>query len=90
MRWRVWRELPHHGLGLLLACISLVLAMVVTVQAQGDRILTLTSDQQSYPVDLYLDILVDPAGTLTIEDVTQPAIAAQFVPNTKAVTRLWV
>ncbi|MCW5843253.1 MAG: PAS domain S-box protein [Caldilinea sp.] len=57
--------------------------MVVTVQAQGDRILTLTSDQQSYPVDLYLDILVDPAGTLTIEDVTQPAIAAQFVPNTK-------
>ena len=74
---------PYRVLGLLLAAIGLTLAMNAAVQAQGDRVLTLSSDQQSYPVDLYLDILVDPSGALTIDDVTQPDVATQFVPNTK-------
>ena len=41
--------------------------------------LTLTDEQGEYPLGRYLDILEDPGGELTIEQVTSPEYAARFV-----------
>ena len=41
----------------------------------------LTDEQDEYPLGLHLGILEDPTGELTIEDVTSPEYAAQFVPS---------
>jgi len=41
----------------------------------------LTSEQDKYPLGQHLEILEDEDGLLTIEDVTSPEIAQQFVPS---------
>ena len=41
----------------------------------------LTDEQDSYPLGFHLEILEDPSGELTIEDVTSPAYAEQFSPS---------
>jgi len=51
----------------------------VFTQAQG--VIVLTDEQDRYPLGLNLEILEDKEGTLTIEDVTSPDIAALFVPS---------
>ncbi len=45
------------------------------------RPVILTDNQAQYPLGKHLDILVDPTGELTIEDVASPEYAAQFVPS---------
>lgn len=52
-----------------------------TAVAQTQNPVVLTNEQDQYPLGPHLEILEDPDGTLTIEDVTSPEIAAQFVPN---------
>ena len=41
-------------------------------------VLVLTDAQDEYPLGLLLEYLEDPAGILTIDDITSPATAAQF------------
>ncbi len=41
----------------------------------------LTDEQGEYPLGLYMDILEDPSGTLTIEDVSSPSFDSQFTPS---------
>lgn len=41
----------------------------------------LTDEQGEYPLGLYMDILEDPGGELTIEDVSSPAFDSQFAPS---------
>ena len=43
--------------------------------------LTLTDDQGQYPLGLHLEILEDPSGELTIEQVTSPELDSQFIPS---------
>ena len=45
----------------------------------------LTDEQGQYPLGLHLEILEDPSGELTIEDVTSPAFDSQFIPSQVAV-----
>jgi signal transduction histidine kinase len=45
----------------------------------------LTDGQGQYPLGLHLEILEDPSGELTIEDVTSPAFESQFKPSQVAV-----
>jgi signal transduction histidine kinase len=47
--------------------------------------LILTDEQGQYPLGLHLDILEDPGGELTIEDVSSPEYAARFEPSQEAV-----
>ncbi len=42
---------------------------------------TLSSEQEIYPLGLHLEILEDKNGAWTIEDVTEPEISQQFVPS---------
>lgn len=42
--------------------------------------LILTDDRLQYPLAQHLEILKDPTGNLTINDVTSPAYASRFVP----------
>ena len=42
---------------------------------------TLTDEQGEYPLGLHLEILEDPGGALTIDDVSSPAYEAQFAPS---------
>ena len=41
----------------------------------------LTDEQDSYPLGLHLEILEDPSGELTIEDVASPEYSARFAPS---------
>jgi signal transduction histidine kinase len=58
-----------------------------SLQAQGDvtptDILILTDDQAEYPIGLHMEILEDKEKQWTIEDVTTPHIAAQFLPSSE-------
>jgi signal transduction histidine kinase/PAS domain-containing protein len=45
----------------------------------------LTDEQGQYPLGMHLEILEDPSGELTIEDVTSPAFDSQFRPSLVAV-----
>jgi PAS domain S-box-containing protein len=47
--------------------------------------LILTDEQGEYPLGLYLEILEDPSGELTIEDISSPAFDSQFSPSQSAV-----
>jgi signal transduction histidine kinase len=52
-------------------------------QIQGE--IVLADSQSQYPVGLYMEILEDKDKEWTIEDVTSPDIAAQFVPSSEEV-----
>jgi hypothetical protein len=41
----------------------------------------LTDEQEKYPLGRFLEVLEDPTAQLTIDDVTAPDYAAQFVPS---------
>ena len=41
----------------------------------------LTEQQGEYPLGLHMDILEDPGGQLTIEDISSPAFDARFIPS---------
>jgi len=43
--------------------------------------LTLTDEQEQYPLGLHLEILEDPSGELTIEQVSSPEFDSQFIPS---------
>jgi hypothetical protein len=51
--------------------------------AQDSNVLILEDPGTRYPLDLHLEYLEDPEGTLTIQDVTQPEVSAQFTLNTQ-------
>ena len=65
---------------LLLLCIYAATA----IAAQPDDVIVLTDGQDEYPIGLNLEILEDKEKQWTIEDVTSPAIADQFVPSQEA------
>jgi hypothetical protein len=50
-------------------------------QVRNPEPITLTDGQGKYPLGLYLQILEDPGGRLTIEDVSSPSSSEQFVPS---------
>ena len=66
---------------LLLLAVSTLL--VLDVQAQSHEGLVLRDPQRQYPVGLHMEILEDKDKQWTIEDVTSPAIAAQFTPSSE-------
>jgi len=43
--------------------------------------LTLTDELDEYPLGLHMEILVDPSGEFTIEEVSSPEFDSQFVPS---------
>jgi len=61
----------------------ILLALPVPVQAQGAEPpggpVVLTGAQEVYPLGRQLDVLADPTGALTIDDVRSPAYSAQFM-----------
>ena len=67
---------------LLLAASTL---LILDAHAQSHEGPVLRDPQRQYPVGLYLEILEDKDKQWTIEDVTSPDIAAQFVPSSEEV-----
>ena len=55
------------------------LAQTSTPSASGPLILT--DEQGEYPLGLHLEILDDPGGELTIEEVSSPEFDSQFIPS---------
>ena len=49
------------------------------------ELLILSGDRSEYPLGLYLELLEDPGGELTIEDVTSPEYEARFSPSQEEV-----
>ncbi len=77
--------------GRLLILAGLVLFVILIqpdpLQAQSP-VLVLTDAQSEYPLGLYLEILEDPTGQLTIEDIVSPEYADRFKPSQKKVPNL--
>jgi signal transduction histidine kinase/PAS domain-containing protein len=74
----------------LLVLVALVLvwpALSLVTAAQGGdttesaSLVVLTDEQGEYPLGLHLEILEDPDGQLTIEQVASPEYNERFVPN---------
>ena len=54
-------------------------------QPGGAGTVMLTGEQDETPLGLHLEILEDPSGKLSIEDVTSPELDGRFVPSDTAV-----
>jgi PAS domain S-box-containing protein len=66
--------------------ITLMVTLVLTITALAQtsdppapELLILTDDQGEYPLGLHMEILEDPTGKLTIQDVSSAAYADRFV-----------
>ena len=71
-------------LSLALILLVLLLCSRSSARAQDLPELILDNLETRYPLDLNLEYLEDPEGRLTIQDVTQPEVSAQFTPNSQA------
>jgi signal transduction histidine kinase len=70
----------------LLFTVFAALALCITAQAQGSNPSTLgplilTDAQVEYPLGLHMQILEDPGGNLTIDQVSSPEFDSRFVPS---------
>ena len=65
----------------LIAALALFIPTFAQDSAPPPQPLVLTVEQDQYPLGLHLEILEDPSGELTIEDVTSPEFDTQFVPS---------
>jgi len=63
---------------LLVSCDS---AQVQTSEATSPGTLTLTGEREEYPLGTHIEILEDPSGELTIEDVSSPEFDSKFTPS---------
>jgi signal transduction histidine kinase len=66
----------------------LILTLVISVPVRAQSIdistpepVVLTDGQGEYPLGLHLEILEDPGGELTIQQVSSPAYDSQFIPS---------
>jgi signal transduction histidine kinase len=69
-------------------CLTLVIASVLSLPAfaqdtnpGAQKPLVLTDQQGEYPLGRPMDILEDPGGELTIDQVTSPEFASRFTPS---------
>lgn len=68
--------------------ILLFLTGLTHLHAQSSLPIILTDEQEEYPLGLHLEILEDPEGQLTIEQISSSAYDQQFVPNQVKVPNL--
>ncbi len=70
---------------MLLFSLGLLALPLAAVTQGGDRgrpaPVILTEGQEEYPLGLHLELLADPTGQLTIEEVSSPAYDDQFIPS---------
>ncbi len=75
----------------LFVLIFLYLCLSTTaLHAQTTTPIILTDGQEEYPVGLHLEILEDPGGLLTLEEVSSGTYDAQFSPSTQEVPNLGI
>ncbi len=89
MQW-LWRWIALIGLVVTLAFAASPRGFSQANSAAAGRgePVVLSDRQDYYPLAAHLDLLEDPSGALTIDDVTAPPYAARFTPNTEARTNL--
>ncbi len=71
-------------LALFLVALTLLLSIPARAQSGNPPTpepLILTDEQGKYPLGLHMEILEDPSGSLTIEEVSSPKFDTQFVPS---------
>jgi signal transduction histidine kinase len=66
---------------LLLTLVKLTPALAQSVDSSSPEPVILTDGQGKYPLGLYLQLLEDPGGKLTIEDVSSAQYDAKFSPS---------
>jgi signal transduction histidine kinase/PAS domain-containing protein len=60
-------------------------ALARSLDPSAPKMVELTDEQGKYPLGYYLEILKDPQGKMTIEDVSSPEYDSQFIPSRVAV-----
>lgn len=63
-----------------LALLPSVEVLGAHIDEQNSRVLVLTDKQHQYPLEPYMEILEDPTGQLTVQDVTRPPFSKKFSP----------
>jgi signal transduction histidine kinase len=79
--WLLLTALTIAWLTILLVLTSSQVSAILLSPPRNPEPLILTDSQGKYPLGLYLQILEDSGGKLTIKDVTSPAFAAKFTPS---------
>ncbi|HLE14507.1 MAG TPA: 7TM-DISM domain-containing protein, partial [Anaerolineales bacterium] len=69
----------------LLILISVSLARAQSANGTGTGPVILSDDAEKYLLGLHLEILEDPGGQLTIQEVTSPEYSNRFVPSQEEV-----
>ena len=87
----------RYAVALFLLMLALgAIGMGKIVQAQGGDStrrappVTLTDAQDQYSLAPHLELLRDPTQKLTLQDVSSPAFADRFVPNSQSVPNLGI
>ena len=73
---------------LVLLSVMTVRVLALMVDSSSQKPLVLTDGQEKYPLGLYLEILQDPAGKLTIDEASSVAYDARFRPSQVEVPNL--
>ena len=60
--------------------LNIINILYLLVSAQAQKTLILSDKQSRYPLGMYLEILEDPAGDLSINDVTSTEYETRFIP----------
>jgi nitrate/nitrite-specific signal transduction histidine kinase/PAS domain-containing protein len=68
-------------LSILLVSASAKASASANSPSENPELLVLTDAQGKYPLGLHLQILDDPSGSLTIEQVSSPAFDSKFIPS---------
>ncbi len=66
---------------LFVTLIARIPALAQSAEPPAAEPVVLTDEQGEYPLGLHLEILEDPTGELTIEQVSSPEFDSQFVPS---------
>jgi PAS domain S-box-containing protein len=72
-------------LTLVLALVACSTAPVQSSDPTSPETLILTDEREEYPLGLHMEILEDPTGELTIEQVASPEFDSRFIPSQEEV-----
>jgi PAS domain S-box-containing protein len=72
---------PHLSRLFLLFILLILTPVLVQAAVQPPNAVVLHREQEKYPLGRHLEVLRDPGGQLTFEDVSSSAYADQFIPS---------
>jgi two-component system nitrate/nitrite sensor histidine kinase NarX len=81
MNNKTWLGIPALTAIILTGLLAVVFSQALALSQIITKPLLLTDQHEQYPLGLYMDILSDPSGELTIAEVSSPTFDTRFIPS---------